>query len=512
MESADDRVRGEREWKEKEDITRYIRQAKEHRREEQLTAEDGAADHDRYDENRNAVEDEEGEAGEEEDEAAGQLEGAEELDGEEDEEEEDDDAAVPSSAPSSTSASPEPTPSNSPLPRPSTLPPPPPAADFHSSMNGTWTVLRNYSQDVSPILKKMGVSWMDRSMSSNQDQVTMNVGRSILVCVDRSSLGTAELRYVIDGQWHDGMSFGGKEGKVRVAIERTKPPFSISIETQWLKDKRSKFQQLVEPSGHAISYNPAAPPGRRGIPIGFVVVKLIDVRVLERRAIVKQMLHYVENEAVRLVCVRYLRKVESREERRRGEELERARVDYERLRAAYEREQSAAHGLEKKEPAAGKRKRKKRHPTAPPEQTETEAERLERLMSVEEGKPASPIRFSGGYRRMSTAMVASAQAMGQDGRVNEPNPLLMFLPIRLVLEGGRKGQAYMLLAFMVLASYCAGNRWATISLALLSAFYLHYLEVLGRAKSAKRSAHAATQQGTLPTSGTNSDGEGQHST
>ena len=501
VESEEQREREEKEWKEKEDITRLMREAKQRGPDAQL-AEGAAAEQERYDENGNLIgmeEEEEEEEGEEETET-GHMEGAEELGTENEDDDGSSDLVLPT-PPSSTSASPEATPSNSPLPVHSvSLPPPPPPPDFHASINGTWSVLKNYSQDVTPILKKMGVSWMDRSMSSAQDQVLMNVGRSILVCVDRSSLGTAELRYVIDGQWHDGMSFGGKEGKVRVTIERSRSPFSISIETQWLKDKRSRFQQLVEPNG-PIHYNPQAPPGRRGIPIGFVVCQLMDVRVLERRAIVKQMLHYIENEAVRLVCVRYLRKVETAAERRRSEEQEKARQDYERLRAAYEQRTQHPHSSEKKEAAqhSSKLPKRKKQPRQPSAADEAEADRIERLTSIDEQKPTSPARYTGPFRRMSMGVTMSAgvaagmgagAAVDGEEQVTQPNPLLTFLPIRLVLEGSRGGQLYQLMAMLLLACWCADNRWATAAFIALSAFHLHYVEVLGRERSVKRDSQA----------------------
>ena len=554
-ESEEERQRGEKEWKEKCELTEMMRKAKRDRREQRRLQGGEAAE--RYDESGNVVhtdgeEEEENltsageeEAGDGEEETTQQqqhhVEGEELEEVEEEEEEEEgeegeegEDSTLPSTTPP-TSASPEATPSNSPRPPasasaasvsvvPAPAPPPaPPAVDFASAFNGVWSVLRNYSQDTVPLLKKMGVSWMDRSLSSSQDTLVMNLGRSILVCVDRSSLGSAELRYIVNGQWHDGMSFGGKEGKVRVLLER-RHPFSISIETVWLKDRRSRFQQFVEPSPHSLAFNPAAPPGSRAgaVPIGFVVCKLLDVRVLERRSIVKQMLQYVENETVLLVCVRYLRKIESREEKRRADELDRQRQLYERWRQQQQRggEQqqpapAASISSSSNSPSKPKGGDKANRPrpeeqqqpataatpaaastagshTAAGSSTSTEDAESGLLGLDHGGKHPSPLRYAGGYRRMSTIGSALSSSSQSSPAASSPNPLLTFLPIALVLRGDRAGQLYCLLSLLLLACYCRDSKWASIALIVGSAFYLHYLEVMARSRAHKQRLAGAT--------------------
>ena len=497
-ESDEERVRGEKEWKEKLDVAELLQKAKQLKR---VEAEARRA--------RGARGEDEGEtAGNEDEQESEEGEGSDEQD----EDEEDD---TLDSSHSSTSASPDGTPSNSPLPI--TLPPPPPPPDFTASFNGTWSVLRNYSQDVTPLLKKMHVSWMDRSMTTQQETVTMNVGRSIVVCVDRSSLGSAELRYQCDGLWHDGMGFGGKEGKVRVAVER-KHPFSLTIETSWLKDKRSKFQQLIEPGAEkAAGWQPGVggrAGGKGGVPLGFVVCKLIDVRVLERRAIIKQMLQYAENGVVRLVCVRYMRKLETKEEKRRGEEQERARLMYERM-VEQQRQAAAAHSS-----TAKLNKKPKRHKkatstssTARTQQPQSTAEHIEQIIrqtsaadesattttstTTRSGGASSPSRrYTAGYRRMSISSTSSTQSAAV---MLAPNPLLSFLPVRLVVEGGRVGQVYVLLCVGLLGAVCAGSVWLSVWLVVGAAFYLHYHEVVQRSRRGKEAAirAAALKDGTV---------------
>ena len=483
-ESEDERLRGEKEWKEKLEVADLLQRAKQLKREE---TEARRA--------RQARGEEEAETGDGEDEQ-------ESDEGEGSEEGEEDDEDVDSSH-SSTSASPDATPSNSPLPI--SLPPPPPPPDFTASFNGTWSVLRNYSQDVTPLLKKMHVSWMDRSMTTQQETVTMNVGRSIVVCVDRSSLGSAELRYQCDGLWHDGMGFGGKEGKVRVAVER-KHPFSLTIETSWLKDKRSKFQQLIEPGAEkAAGWQPGVggrAGGKGGVPLGFVVCKLIDVRVLERRAIIKQMLQYAENGAVRLVCVRYMRKMETKEEKRRGEEQERARLLYERM-VEQQRQAAAAHSSTTK---LKKRKRSKKSlgGSSGVRAQQSTAEHIEQIIrqtaaddtsthtaaAARSGGASSPSRrYTAGYRRMSISSTSGPMPLAAASL--KPNPLLSFLPVRLVAEGGRVGQVYVLLCVGLLAAVCAGSVWLSVWLVVGAAFYLHYHEVVQRSRRTKEAAKRA---------------------
>ena len=491
-ESDEERARGEKEWKDKLEVAELLQRAKQLKRD---------ATEARRQREEAQGEDEAETAGNEDEQ------GSEDGEGSVDEEEENDD----DSAHSSTSASPEATPSNSPYPI--TLPPPPPPPDFTASFNGTWSVLRNYSQDVTPLLKKMHVSWMDRSMTTQQETVTMNVGRSIVVCVDRSSLGSAELRYQCDGLWHDGMGFGGKEGKVRVAVER-KHPFSLTIETSWLKDKRSKFQQLIEPGAEkAAGWQPGIggrAGGRGGVPLGFVVCKLIDVRVLERRAIIKQMLQYAENGAVRLVCVRYMRKLESKMEKMRGEEQERARLLYERM-VEQQRQAAAAQSSTAK---LKKQKRNKKATSASSSaassttthrtQQQSTAERIEQIIQQQSSAaddsttPTSATRSSGaaspsrrytaGYRRMS---ISSTSPTHPAAVSLAPNPLLSFLPVRLLVEGGRVGQVYGLLCVGLLAAVCAGSVWVSGWLVLTAAFYLHYHEVVQRSRRVKEAAVGA---------------------
>ena len=359
----------------------------------------------------------------------------------------------------------------------------------------------------------------------------MNVGRSIVVCVDRSSLGSAELRYQCDALWHDGMGFGGKEGKVRVAVERAHP-FSLTVETAWLKDKRSKFQQLIEPQAEkAAGWQPGLggrAGGRGGVPLGFVVCKLIDVRVLERRAIIKQMLQYAENGAVRLVCVRYMRKMETKEEKRRGEEQERARLLYERLVEQQQRQQAAAQHNSAAKPhhkKAAKHSKKSVSAAsvgdasaAGAQQPQSTAEHIEQIIrqsssaddsaaaaaaagAVRSAGASSPSRrYTAGYRRMSIAagpLGSSGEAAllsdggGGGGGVRVPNPLLSFLPVRLVAEGGRVGQVYVLLCVATLAAVCAGSLTLSAWLVGASAFYLHYHEVVARSRRVKEAARRA---------------------
>ena len=484
-ENDEERTSGEKEWKDKLDVADVLQKAKQLRREET--------------EARRASE----ARGEDEAETAGE---SEEGEGSEEQDEDDEDG---DSSHSSTSATPDGTPAHSPVPI--TLPPPPPPPDFTASFNGTWSVLRNYSQDVTPILKKMHVSWMDRSMTTQQETVTMNVGRSIVVCVDRSSLGSAELRYQCDALWHDGMGFGGKEGKVRVAVER-KHPFSLTIETSWLKDKRSKFQQLIEPGAEkAAGWQPGVggrAGGRGGVPLGFVVCKLIDVRVLERRAIIKQMLQYVENGAVRLVCVRYMRKLETKDEKRRGEEQERARLMYERL-VEQQRQAAEAHSSTaklNKKPKRNKKATSGGSLEAARTQQQSTAEHIEQIIrqtsaaddsttptaatSRSSGAASPSRRYTAGYRRMSiSSTLPSAQATAVS---TAPNPLLSFLPVRLVVEGGRVGQLYVLLCVGLLAAVCAGSLWLSGWLVAAAAFFLHYHEIVHRSRRVKEAAVRAS--------------------
>ena len=148
-ESDDERARGEKEWKDKLELVDTLSKAKQLKRQE---AEERRA-------RQASGETEEGEGGTEDEQES------EEGEGSEDEDED----ALDSSL---SSTSPDGTPTNSPLP--AQLPPPPPPPDFTVSFNGTWSVLRNYSQDVTPLLKKMHVSWMDRSMTTQQETLTVS--------------------------------------------------------------------------------------------------------------------------------------------------------------------------------------------------------------------------------------------------------------------------------------------------------------------------------------------------